>query len=62
VAWAAFTVFLDDGRVCLSNNAVERGLRGITPGRKSWLFCGSDPVSSSNRHQSILAEMAEISA
>jgi hypothetical protein len=40
--WAAFTLFLDDGRVCLSNNAAERGLRGITLGRKSWLFCGSD--------------------
>ena len=40
--WAAFTLFLDDGRVCLSNNAAERGLRGIALGRKSWLFCGSD--------------------
>jgi transposase len=39
---AAFTLFLEDGRVCLSNNAAERGLRGIAPGRKSWLFCGSD--------------------
>lgn len=34
--------FLDDGRVCLSNNAAERALRGIALGRKSWLFCGSD--------------------
>jgi transposase len=40
--WAAFTRFLDDGRICLSNNAAERGLRGIALGRKSWLFCGSD--------------------
>ena len=40
--WAAFTLFLEDGRVCLSNNAAERGLRGIAMGRKSWLFCGSD--------------------
>ncbi|WP_166143247.1 IS66 family transposase [Methylosinus sp. RM1] len=40
--WPAFTRFLDDGRVCLSNNAAERGLRGIALGRKSWLFCGSD--------------------
>ncbi len=38
----AFTLFLDDGRVCLSNNAAERALRGIALGRKSWLFCGSD--------------------
>jgi transposase len=40
--WAAFTRFLDDGRICLSNNAAERALRGIALGRKSWLFCGSD--------------------
>jgi transposase len=40
--WAAFTLVLEDGRVCLSNNAAERGLRGIALGRKSWLFCGSD--------------------
>ena len=40
--WPAFALFLDDGRVCLSNNAAERGLRGIALGRKSWLFCGSD--------------------
>ena len=40
--WAAFTLFLDDGRVCMSNNAAERGLRCVALGRKSWLFCGSD--------------------
>ena len=40
--WPAFTLFLDDGRVCLSNNAAERSLRGVALGRKSWLFCGSD--------------------
>ncbi|MGY4408197.1 hypothetical protein ACVIYL_009000 [Bradyrhizobium sp. USDA 3315] len=40
--WASFTLFLEDGRVCLSNNAAERGLRGIALGRKAWPFCGSD--------------------
>ena len=40
--WAAFTRFLDDGRVCLSNNAAERALRCVPLGRKAWLFCGSD--------------------
>ncbi len=40
--WPAFTLFLEDGRVCMSNNAAERGLRGVALGRKSWLFCGSD--------------------
>jgi transposase len=38
----AFTRFLDDGRICMSNNAAERTLRGIALGRKSWLFAGSD--------------------
>ena len=27
--WSAFTAFLDDGRICLTNNAAERALRGI---------------------------------
>ncbi len=40
--WDAFTRFLADGRVCLTNNAAERALRGIALGRKSWLFAGSD--------------------
>jgi transposase len=39
---AAFRLFLEDGRVCLSNNAAERGLRGVALGRRAWLFCGSD--------------------
>ena len=41
--WPAFTRFLDDGRICLSNNAAERALRGIALGRRAWLFAGSDP-------------------
>jgi transposase len=40
--WTEFTRFLDDGRVCVTNNAAERALRGIALGRKSWLFAGSD--------------------
>ena len=40
--WPAFVRFLDDGRICLTNNAAERALRGVAIGRKSWLFCGSD--------------------
>ena len=40
--WPSFARFLDDGRICLSNNAAERALRGIALGRKSWLFAGSD--------------------
>ena len=40
--WDAFARFLDDGRICLSNNAAERALRGLALGRKAWLFAGSD--------------------
>jgi len=40
--WPAFTRLLDDGRICLSNNAAERALRGIALGRKAWLFAGSE--------------------
>lgn len=40
--WPSFTRFLDDGRICLSNNAAERTLRCVALGRKAWLFCGSD--------------------
>jgi transposase len=40
--WPAFVRFLDDGRLCLSNNAAERALRGAAQGRKNWLFAGSD--------------------
>jgi len=40
--WDAFTLFLEDGRICLTNNTAERALRGIALGRKSWLFAGSE--------------------
>jgi len=40
--WDRFVRFIDDGRVCLSNNAAERALRGFALGRKSWLFAGSE--------------------
>jgi transposase len=40
--WASFTRFLDDGRLCMSNNAAERALRGIAVGRHNWTFAGSD--------------------
>jgi transposase len=40
--WPSFTRFLDDGRVCLSNNAAERALRCVAVGRRNWTFAGSD--------------------
>jgi transposase len=40
--WSDFARFAEDGRICLTNNAAERALRGLALGRKSWLFAGSD--------------------
>jgi transposase len=40
--WVALTRFLDDGRICMSNNAAERAVRGIAVGRRNWTFAGSD--------------------
>jgi transposase len=40
--WTALTRFLDDGRLCMSNNGAERELRAVALGRKNWTFAGSD--------------------
>ena len=40
--WVALTRFLEDGRICMSNNAAERQVRPIAMGRKNWTFAGSD--------------------
>jgi transposase len=40
--WTALTRFLDDGRLCISNNAAERALRCVAVGRHNWTFAGSD--------------------
>ena len=40
--WDALVRFLDEGRLCLSNNAAERAVRGIAVGRRNWTFAGSD--------------------
>jgi transposase len=39
--WTALSRFLTDGRICISNNAAERALRGIAIGRHNWTFAGS---------------------
>jgi hypothetical protein len=39
--WPAFTAFLHDGRICLTNNAAETALRSLALGRKAWLFAGA---------------------
>jgi len=40
--WPALTRFIDDGRLCMTNNAAERELRAVAVGRRNWSFCGSD--------------------
>ena len=40
--WSALCRFLDDGRIELDNNTVERAIRPIALGRKNHLFAGSD--------------------
>jgi transposase len=40
--WDRFAGFVEDGRMCLTNNAAERALRGFALRRKSWLFAGSE--------------------
>ena len=40
--WQVFTRFIDDGRLCMTNNAAERELRAVAVGRKNWTFAGSD--------------------
>jgi hypothetical protein len=40
--WGDFARFVEDGRICLTNNAAERSLRGLALGRRAWLFAGSE--------------------
>jgi transposase len=40
--WEGLTRFLDDGRIELDNNTVERSIRPIALNRKNALFAGSD--------------------
>lgn len=39
--WQGFALFLEDGRICLTNNAAERALRGVALGCRNWTFAGS---------------------
>ncbi len=39
--WHAFTLFLEDGRVAIDNNAAERAIKPVAMGRKNWMFAGS---------------------
>jgi len=40
--WEALVRYVDDGQLEVDNNAAERALRAVAPGRKNYLFAGSD--------------------
>jgi len=40
--WEALLRFCNDGGIEIDNNAAERALRVVAPGRKNFLFAGSD--------------------
>jgi transposase len=40
--WAALTRYTTDGRLEMTNNAVERAIRPLAMTRKNYLFAGSD--------------------
>jgi transposase len=54
--WSGLILFLDDGRLELDTNTVERAMRPVALGRKNALFAGSD---SGGRHWAIIATLIQ---
>lgn len=54
--WSGLTVFLDDGRVEIDSNTVERSIRPIALNRKNALFAGSDQ---GGVHWGVIASLIE---
>ena len=52
--WQGLVLFLDDGRLELDTNIIERAIRPIALGRKNSLFAGSDGGA---RHWAIVASL-----
>ena len=40
--WTALNRYLDDGRLEIDNNAIERSIRPVAQGRANWLFVASE--------------------
>lgn len=59
--WPAFTLFLEDGRVAIDNNAAERAVRPVCIGRKNYLFAGSDAGGDNIADAMTLIESAKLS-
>ncbi|MDZ4367049.1 MAG: IS66 family transposase [Afipia sp.] len=58
--WHAFSLFLDDGRVAIDNNAAERAVRPICLGKKNWLFAGSESGAETLARAMTLIESAKM--
>jgi transposase len=54
--WQGLTRFLDDGRIEIDSNVVERSIRGIALNRKNALFAGSDGGA---EHWAVVASLIE---
>jgi transposase len=54
--WAGLSLYLEDGRVEIDNNAVERAIRPLALNRKNALFAGSDGGA---EHWAIIASLIE---
>ena len=54
--WEGLTLFLDDGRIEIDNNTVERAIRPLALNRKNALFAGSDGGA---EHWAVLATLIE---
>lgn len=54
--WTGLSRFLDDGRIEIDNNVVERSIRPIALNRKNALFAGSD---GGGEHWAIIASLVE---
>src|SRR4029077_13075908 len=56
--WAGLSLFLEDGRIEIDNNVVERGIRPLALNRKNALFAGSDGAA---EHWAVSASLIETS-
>ncbi|WFU51686.1 IS66 family transposase [Sinorhizobium terangae] len=58
--WSSFSLFLEDGRVAIDNNAAERALRPVGIGRKNWLFAGADTGAETLARAMTIIETAKL--
>jgi transposase len=54
--WRGLSRFLDDGRIEIDSNTVERSIRPLTLNRKNALFAGSDD---GGEHWAVIASLIE---